>query len=211
MPKSSSITTTSPRASALAVDEHVDRLAGVAVELQDRALAERQQLADRQRRAAELDRDRERHLEQQADVGSRGGVGVERRAACSSSISSITGWLPSCARGRSLLEQQLLERRLVERPSASSPSSASTAVSVGRTLDGVRSTASMASRGLARRRRSLDREAREVDVERDRVGLVRDVRHDPLLELRSCRSCVASWRRGVAPRRPRSRCPGSAA
>ena len=112
MPKSSSITTTSPRARRLPLTSDVDRLARMAVELQDRALTECQELANRQRRAAELDGDRERDLEQQPDVGVGGRVVVERDERLELDVlDHRLGRLPG---GRSLLQEQLLDRRLVE-------------------------------------------------------------------------------------------------
>jgi hypothetical protein len=84
---------------------------GVPVELKDRALAEREQVADRERGASELDRDRERHLEQQPDVRVGAGVAVERHQR--RELDLLDHRLAAEIGGR-LLEQELLDRRLVE-------------------------------------------------------------------------------------------------
>ena len=69
-----------------AVDQDVDLLAGQLVELDDRAGGQGQDVADRQRRAADLDRDLEGHAEQEVDV-----VAGRRRTAPAVSSGSWAG------------------------------------------------------------------------------------------------------------------------
>src|SRR5690606_13785529 len=61
-----------------AVDEHVQRLAGTALELDHRTLVELQQVADRDARAPDFQRQRHRHVEDhvQVEVGAEAGAGA---------------------------------------------------------------------------------------------------------------------------------------
>ena len=97
---------------AAAVDEQVDRLAGHLVRADDRAGADLERLADRHRRAADLDRQLDRHVEHHVEVavqvGPRGDAGQRlvgdlagARARAARAAISAAGSICGCARRRS--------------------------------------------------------------------------------------------------------------